>query len=173
MDQELHKTALVGRRLIDLYAVAVTQRRLILLIAAFVVLHMGFMFIAVISRVLPYNVARLVSLGIVLGYLIGWILSIVAAAQLARRVGGGYIMVILTAFIMLVPLLNLIWLSGVNGRATRHITGAGVRVGFLGVSSADLAGLIEGACFRCGYDLRAVTADRCPECGNFIGDVEP
>lgn len=41
-----------------------------------------------------------------------------------------------------------------------------------GVSSPDVADIAEGSyCAACGYDLRATTTGRCPECGMAIGDT--
>jgi hypothetical protein len=45
---------------------------------------------------------------------------------------------VLYAVLLLVPLVNLITLLVLNGRATRELKAAGLNVGFLGVTSSEL-----------------------------------
>lgn len=53
----------------------------------------------------------------------------------------------------------------VNGRVTKALANAGVRVGFLGVREEELRRLRSGVCLFCGYDLQGLPSPVCPECG--------
>jgi hypothetical protein len=53
----------------------------------------------------------------------------------------------------------------VNGRVTKALANAGVRVGFLGVREEELRRLRSGVCFFCGYDMAGLPTSVCPECG--------
>ncbi len=168
MSELLHKTTLVGKKLIDLYAVAVAQRQLILLIAASLLVQAAYLVLPRVLGGMNTDLMMVFSAVFGLAHLMIFVLSIVLCARLARRTGAGAVFLVLTVLIMLLPCLNLLWLLMVNGRATRHIQAAGVRVGFFGVARDDLAALLEGACAGCGYDIRGVTAAQCPECGRVI-----
>lgn len=64
-----------------------------------------------------------------------------------------------------VPLMVVIDCMFVNGRVTRAMKKAGVRVGFLGVREEELRRLRSGVCFHCGYDMAGLPTAVCPECG--------
>lgn len=62
-------------------------------------------------------------------------------------------------------LLILFDCASVNGRVTKKLRGAGVRVRFLGVRKEELARMQSGVCFFCGYDMAGLPSPVCPECG--------
>jgi hypothetical protein len=65
------------------------------------------------------------------------IASLVFAVRLANALHGPGTAAVY-AVLLLVPLVNLITLLVLNGRATRELKAAGLHVGFLGVSSSEL-----------------------------------
>lgn len=64
-----------------------------------------------------------------------------------------------------VPVMIVFDCVFVNGRVTKALASAGVRVGFLGVREDELRRLRSGVCFFCGYDLQGLPSTVCPECG--------
>ena len=144
------------RRNVDLPTVAVIQRQLLWLI-----LFMILMWFAAIALV-QYPVAVLIVLLLRLAIHFG---ALIQVTRLCYATGTGIVVTILVAFLMLLPLLNLIIMLVVNVQATGQLKRAGLRVGLMGASPDQLVKLREGACNGCGYDLAGLDASICPECG--------
>jgi predicted Zn-ribbon and HTH transcriptional regulator len=97
------------------------------------------------------------------------VLLIVCVGLLLSAEGSHPIVIILTSIVMVVPLVNLLILLRVNDSATRTLKAAGLRVGFMGVSKAEVERLLApGVCKTCGYSLLGNTSGKCPECGTAI-----
>ena len=61
--------------------------------------------------------------------------------------------------------LALIFMGVIAARAGGVLTRHGVKVGFFGITRRTLKELSPGMCRFCGYDIRAIQASVCPECG--------
>lgn len=94
-------------------------------------------------------------------------LGLVAALLVRLDVSDGTIL--LYAFLMLVPVLNLVLWFEANARATAALKRAGLRVGLLGARDEDVLSIIDPyRCNGCGYNLFGNVSGRCPECGRDI-----
>jgi hypothetical protein len=69
------------------------------------------------------------------------------------------------AIIGLFPPFNVLLAIGLDRDARRIFERAGVRTPLWGLGSRLRLQLREGACTHCGYSLRGLTPDVCPECG--------
>jgi|GEM_PF-2350501 len=148
------------RKTIDLRTVAVIQRQLLWLILGMLVFGVGGVYLS-FNGMLSSPVALVLSL-------VNWAIQIAALVQvcrLAHALGTNIVFVVILGVAMLIPLVNLLLLLSENGRATRRLKKAGLKVGLMGVPPEDLHRLKEGACNGCGYDLRGLDAQVCPECG--------
>lgn len=97
------------------------------------------------------------------------ILLVVNMGLLLSAEGTHPVVTILTALFMVVPLVNLLILLRVNDSATRTLKAAGLKVGFMGASKAEVEKLLApGVCKKCGYSLEGNTSGICPECGTAI-----
>lgn len=94
-----------------------------------------------------------------------WIASMVFFARLALATGHHIVTVVIACIAMIIPLVGLLVLLSVNGKASMLLKMGGARVGLLGVSAREMVKLYAGACSNCGYSLRDLTGTLCPECG--------
>ncbi|MFG0304717.1 MAG: hypothetical protein ACF8Q5_00740 [Phycisphaerales bacterium JB040] len=148
------------RRNIDLKTVATIQRQLLWIILGVLVCWGVAIFLGMNGLGGP-GVMLLVSL-------VNWgvqLAALVQVCRLAHALGTNIVLVVILGFAMLLPLINLLLLLSENGRATRRLKKAGLKVGLIGVSPEQLHRLREGACNGCGYDLAGLDASVCPECG--------
>ena len=146
-----------GRRHLDLVRIAKRQRELLYCILgnivasiAFVALSQGSLTLMIFGNLLYFGMA---------------VVSMVYFARLALAVGTHPVTVAIACAAMLLPLIGLIVLLVVNGRATLFLRFAGSKVGLLGVSNREMHKLYAGACENCGYSTENLAGDRCPECG--------
>lgn len=100
---------------------------------------------------------------------------VVVVGRLAVLCGHSPAAVAVACICMIVPFVAIVMILSINGTAISLLRRTGVRVGLLGVPASEMVKLYEGWCSRCGYDLRGLQVDRCPECGMMIegepGDV--
>ena len=100
-------------------------------------------------------------------HLVVALLVVISVGLLLSAEGTHPIVTVLTALCMVIPLVNLLILLRVNDSATRTLKAAGLRVGLMGVSKAEVEKLLApGVCKKCGYSLEGNTSGICPECGN-------
>ena len=111
----------------SLYAVALNQRRLILLVAIVLVFYLAQ---AALMATMP-PIAPLFALAAYVTML----LSIVSVYRLAKALG---FTAILYAIAMFIPCIGLLTLLVVVSRATSALKRAGIKVGFFGVSRDEL-----------------------------------
>lgn len=64
--------------------------------------------------------------------LVALVMSLIGVSQLGRHLYGSVGYSILFVILMFVPLVNLLTLLAVNGKATKYLRSAGYKVGFLG-----------------------------------------
>lgn len=89
----------------------------------------------------------------IFGYLIYfamWIASVIFCARLALAIGHHIVEVIIACACMIIPLVGVLLLLSVNGKATMLLKMGGAKVGFLGVSAREMVKLYAGACSNCG-----------------------
>lgn len=93
------------------------------------------------------------------------ILQLVAVIKLCLALDEGWVTAIY-AVLQCVPCVNLILLLLLNGRATRRLQAAKIRVGLMGANSSDVANYQprKRACSACGEPLVS-GATTCPMCG--------
>lgn len=97
------------------------------------------------------------------------LLLVISVGLLLSAEGTHPIVIVLTALCMVIPLANILILLRVNDSATRTLKAAGLRVGFMGASRAEVERLLApGVCKKCGYSLEGNTSGMCPECGTAI-----
>ncbi|HEX3475300.1 MAG TPA: hypothetical protein VHT91_09780 [Kofleriaceae bacterium] len=111
--------------------IARNQRRILLVLLAYLVA--GWLASAAASP--GANMGSQLAFGLVA--LCTVIASLVFAVRMANALHGPGTAV-LYVVLLLVPLVNLIALLVLNGRATRELKAAGLNVGFLGVTSSEL-----------------------------------
>jgi hypothetical protein len=161
VEESLSREVVHGGKRIKLVAVARAQRVMILLVIAMMAVLAGTF---VLMRVAPAAGWA----GAVL-YPVGVVVAIVQAARLADASGGNVVMAVVGAVFMLIPVYGLIALALINQRAIRLLQEAGAHVGLLGVSAQEMTKLVQGACPKCGYDIRGLPGRVCPECGEVFG----
>ncbi len=154
--------ASTGRR-VRLVAVAQTQRILILLVLASLILQAAM--ISVPRMLLPGGLAGVMSLLMIAFYFLTGLAAIVFTVRLAIVSGANKVLAFVMAPFMLVPCVGLLLLLSANAMATKVLRDNGAKVGFFGVSPSELSRLREYGCPGCGYDIRGLQGGVCPECG--------
>ncbi len=154
-----------GRKQISLKRVALGQRALQRAAAGYVFTMVALVAVPRVAIGLP----QAAMLGLVYG-LIGllFIMAIAVVLMTVRlmiALGRNAVLASFLAIGMLIPLVGVLLVASVDGRASRLLRQRGVKVGLLGVPVDELHKLIRGACPKCGYDIRGLTAAVCPECG--------
>lgn len=145
---------------IDLLTVARRQRLILWLLTAQLALY--------VMALVQYSgrgahVYELVRAALYLGTAIA---IIVVVVQLMSALRMNILERSLGAIFSFTPCLSLFVLLSVNGRATKALTAAGLRVGFWGVSDESVRRVLgRYVCRTCGYSLVGNTSGRCPECG--------
>lgn len=102
-------------------------------------------------------------------YLAVSVTTIVLVGRLAYLCGYNLAVVIIACLCMVIPLIALLLVLSINSKATTLLKLTGVRVGLLGASAKEMEKLYEGSCINCGYCVRDLKSDRCPECGTLLG----
>jgi hypothetical protein len=104
--------------------------------------------------------------------LLYWALLIsvlVSVLRLLAALGVHVIWRIFCGVLLIAPCINLLLLLVINGRATRALKDAGLRVGLMGVRDDELLRKLSvHLCRQCGYDLTGNVTGVCPECGTAI-----
>lgn len=154
--------AFTGRR-VRLVAVAQTQRILILLVLALLILQASMIILP--GMIPPGGLAGMMSLLMFAFYFLTGLAAIVFTVRLAIASGGNKIIAFIVAPFLIVPCLNLLLLLWANSMATKVLRDNGAKVGFFGVSPSELSRLREYGCTGCGYDIRGLQGGVCPECG--------
>jgi hypothetical protein len=149
---------------IDLRRVARRQRQLLW----WILIVLGLNIISVVS---PFYVR---GAGFVFTIIVAIVQIIVLFAVLellaAMRVHIGWR--ILVAFFLFAPCANLLVLLAINGRATRMLRKAGLKVSLLGVADEQVVRYLGAyRCRICGYSLIGNVSGRCPECGTPVMDA--
>lgn len=151
----------MAQRIPNLRRLAVRQRRIIWLLLASIA--------SLFMPIIPIgngNAALVVYYGL---QILITLLLIINVGLLLSAEGTHPVLTVITSLFMVMPVLNLFILLRVNGDATRTLKAAGVRVGFMGASKADVERLLAPkVCKKCGYSLEGNTSGRCPECGTAI-----
>jgi len=146
----------------DLRQVAKRQR----LLLWFILVLLGFQLLLRTSLI---YVARGVDIAFFLLYAAVLSSILVSVLRLLAAMRVHMIVRILLGVLMIAPCINLLVLMFINGRATRALGEAGLRVGLMGVKDADvLRRMSVHLCHKCSYDLTGNTSGRCPECGTPI-----
>ncbi|MBX3385851.1 MAG: zinc ribbon domain-containing protein [Phycisphaeraceae bacterium] len=161
-----------GKHLVDPVPVARLQRYAIVTVLVGIVIYFSFFALAIAGT--AGRGQGTVMIGVmfvnVLLFLSG-IATIVVAAMLAYRLKYNVLSIVFICLLMLIPLVGLLLLLSINGRATTILRVTGAQVGLIGVSKAEMPKLYEGTCAHCGYDLLQLgSADRCPECGTSVSE---
>lgn len=115
---------------------------------------------------LPPEAAALLGFGILGALFLLVVLQIVSVIRLCLAMKEGWTTVLYVIF-QFVPCLSLILLLFLNGRATKKLQAAGIRVGLMGANSADLAKYQpqnRGTCSSCGEGIDPDDS-QCPLCG--------
>lgn len=147
-----------GDKFLDLVKIAKRQKALIYCILGYILalvalVGMGFA-----------NSPILAIFGYLIYFAIG-ITSLVCFVRLALAVGHHVVVIVIACLASIIPLVGLLVLLSVNGRASMFLKMGGAKVGLLGVSERELVKLYAGACSNCGYSLRDLQGNLCPECG--------
>ncbi|QQS07839.1 MAG: hypothetical protein IPK69_07395 [Phycisphaerales bacterium] len=157
-----------GKQRISLRGVARGQRRLLLAFLAMVLMYIGAIALGAGSIPVSAELFGVVRGFLLVGLLGSGIVVIVLAAMLNIAMGRNIVMVVIGSLLMVVPLIGLLLLVSTSSHATKLLKKHGVRVGLLGPSATEVERLVDGACDSCGYDVRGLTSERCPECGGVI-----
>ncbi|MBI1190654.1 MAG: hypothetical protein GC200_08265 [Tepidisphaera sp.] len=153
-----------GRKTISLMRVALRQRSLQRSVGAYLltlVVSIGASSAAYPSQAVQQMVAMCAG-GALMAAAV-W--AIVATVRLQTALGRNVVLACIMSIGMLIPIVNILFLASHDGRATKLLKKHGVRVGLLGVPRDELHKLVQGACRKCGYDVRTITGPVCPECG--------
>ncbi len=157
-----------GKKRISLRGVARGQRRLLLAFLAMVLMYIGaIVFVNLRSSVTP-DMAVVLRGFLSVGFVVSGVVVIVFAAMLNVAMGRNIVMVVIGSLLMVVPLIGLLLLVSTSSHATKLLKKHGVKVGLLGPSASEVERLVDGACDSCGYDVRGLSSERCPECGGEI-----
>lgn len=154
----------VRRENLRLVRVAILQGRLIVIVAASVLL------LPVLTPLLVYllipwahPIAALVFVILLLT------LPLVVTMTQLHRASSGLASAVVAAVLTVASLITCIGpmlvILIVNGTGTRALARRGLKVGFLGASASERRKLIDGICHACGYDLAGLAPGPCPECG--------
>lgn len=147
-----------GSKLLNLVAIAKAQKGLLWLVLGLIMMYVvQFTVISAGSPALTLAFAAL--------YFVVMLVSMFMVGRLARAIGYNWFVVVVACLLLVVPLINLLIILSVNGRASMLLKLTGVKVGLMGVSERDMPRLYAGACSDCGYSLRDLVGDKCPECG--------
>jgi DNA-directed RNA polymerase subunit RPC12/RpoP len=99
------------------------------------------------------------------------IIPAVGAVRLLQIADEPRLRQVLTAVLMLIPVVNFFVLLSVNGLATSILTRAGLHVGYEGVSEKEVDRLLGGQhCAHCGAELDEGDAAVCPDCGKLADE---
>ncbi len=95
------------------------------------------------------------------------ILAMAVTVVLVLHAEGNHVlMIILCALCAFAPCANFVLLVLVNNSATRTLRRAGILVGFMGASAAEVErALNPDLCKGCSYNLTGNVSGICPECG--------
>ena len=119
------------------YQNAAYQKEDILKIAKYqTMIIFGILFLIILTP-LTY-VPGIISILATLLYLLNVIYYLIAFCMLRTAQKGSIAVTILLAILLLLPLISLITLLFVNGKATNILQSAGLKVGLMGVSKPDL-----------------------------------
>jgi len=100
----------------------------------YVILFRILLLLAALFRIIPPD--RIIILAVIgLSLLVAMLFMIV---QLLGAMDYGFVIVILCCILVFFPLIGLITLLVINGRATKILREAGLRVGLMGVNPGDL-----------------------------------
>jgi len=93
--------------------------------------------------------------------------AVIAGTVLVLRALRTNVMLLIAlTVLMILPLVNLLVLLAENGRATKTLRKAGLRVGLMGVKDEEVVRLLgANRCRKCSYDLTGNLTGVCPECG--------
>lgn len=149
-----------GNKLLNAVVIAKAQKWLLWLVLGMVITYTG---IFVGSMQHP---AIALAVGVI--YLALVACSMVMVGRLARAVGYSWVSVVLLCLGLLFPLIGLLIVLSINGRATTLIKLTGAKVGFMGVPEREMHKLYAGVCSGCGYSLKDLVGDVCPECGAHV-----
>ena len=150
------------RRGVDLRAVGKRQRSLLWFILALLAFQLS-----LFTSALGFPPAF--ELVVALLYWALLISILVSVLRLLAALGVHVIWRIFCALLLIAPCINLLVLLVINGRATRALKDAGLRVGLMGVRDDELLKKLSvHLCRQCGYDLTGNVSGVCPECGTAI-----
>src|SRR5262245_11148186 len=159
-DQSASREISVGRRRVNLVRLAQAQRLLLRLVLGMLGIYGSMMCYPSLIGGARWPVPVLALLFLVIAVLI-----VVQTVRLAIASGRSPVIAVIAGLFMLVPLLGLILVASADRRASNLLKQNGARVGFLGVSAAEMLKLTQGYCHGCGYPLEGLVAPVCPECG--------
>jgi hypothetical protein len=147
-----------GDRFLDLVRIAKRQKAMLYCIFASIVAT------AILGWMAADGSPTLAVFGTLI-YATIWIVTAIYFARLAIATGQRAVVVFFACIALALPITGLVVLLNVNRSATSYLQMGGVRVGLLGVSERELVKLYAGACSNCGYSLRDLQGNLCPECG--------